>query len=63
MARRSKLTSEQIRATLFTVCTKCGYKIQPSELVCLNSKLCRCSQCGKDFEPEQKGYAGGSLQP
>src|SRR5882724_7243673 len=62
MARRSKpskLTPEQIRATLFTTCTECGYQIQPSELRFVDGKRCRCPQCGADFEPETKSSAGG----
>jgi len=33
MARRSKLSPAQIRASLLTICRECGYKIQPSELL------------------------------
>ena len=51
MARRSKLTPERIRAALFTVCTECGYKIQPSELLYLDWKRCRCPQCRAELEP------------
>jgi len=38
MARRSKLTPEQINATLFTIGTECGHEIYPSELVRLDSE-------------------------
>jgi len=58
MARRSKISPEQVRATLFTVCTECGHKIQPSELLFVDGKRCRCPQCGALFEPEKKGTAG-----
>jgi len=54
MARRSKLTPEQIRATLFTTCTECGYKIQPSELLRVDGTRCRCPQCGAEFVPKSK---------
>jgi len=54
MARRSKLTPEQINATLFTACTQCGYKIHPSELLYVDGTRCRCPQCKADFEPTRK---------
>jgi predicted RNA-binding Zn-ribbon protein involved in translation (DUF1610 family) len=60
MTRRSKLTPEQIRSTLFTPCTQCGYKIQPSELLRVDGRLCRCPHCGVDFEPVKK--AGATTQ-
>jgi hypothetical protein len=61
MARRSKIRSEQIRASLFTTCTECGQQIYPAELRYVDGKRCRCPQCGAEFEPVQKGYAGGGL--
>jgi DNA-directed RNA polymerase subunit RPC12/RpoP len=63
MARRSKLSPEQIRATLFTACTECGHKIYPAELRHVDGKRCRCPECGADFEPETKGRAGGGALP
>ena len=59
MARRLRLTQEQLNASVLTVCTQCGYKIHPSELIRPDFKFCRCVKCGKDFEPEQKGYGRG----
>jgi hypothetical protein len=61
MSRRSKLTPEQIRESLFTTCTECGYKVQPSEVLYVDGKRCRCPQCGADFEPESKCVGGSAL--
>jgi hypothetical protein len=63
MARRSKISPEQIRATLFTTCTECGHKIYPAELRYVDGKRCRWPQCGALFEPETKGGAGGGTSP
>ena len=63
MARRSKISPEQIRATLFTTCTECGHKIYPAELRYVDGKRCRCPQCGEEFEPETKGRAGDGALP
>ena len=62
MARRSKPAPELVNAIMFTVCTQCGYKIHPSELLYTDGKRCRCPKCGKDFEPEQEGYGGVNSQ-
>jgi len=63
MASRSKLSPEQIRATLFTTCAECGHKIYPAELRYVDGKRCRCPQCGALFEPETKGRAGAGTLP
>ena len=61
--RRSIISLEQIRATLFTTRTECGHKIYPAELRDVDGKRCRCPQCGAAFEPESKGRAGGGTIP
>jgi hypothetical protein len=42
MARRSKISPEQIRASLFTTRTECGHEIYPAELRSVDGKRCRC---------------------
>ena len=63
MARRSKLTPEQIRASSFTTCSECGYKIQPSEVFYVDGEWCRCPQYGADFEPKTQSGGDSVLSP
>jgi len=44
---------------LFKTCTECSYKIQPAELLYVDSKRCRCPQRGA--EPLAKRKEKGSF--
>ena len=54
MARREKINLEKIKASLFTLCTECGYKIPPAELRRIDGERYRCPKCGKSFIPESR---------
>jgi len=51
MPRKEKINLEKIKASLFTLCTECGYKIPPSEERRINSDQMRCPKCGAGFIP------------
>jgi hypothetical protein len=63
MARRPKISPEQIRATLFTTRTEWGHKIYPADVALRGWQAVRCPQCGAVFEPEAKGRAGRGTLP
>jgi len=51
MRSRKKINLEKIKASLFTRCTECGYKIQPAEERRIDFDHVRCPKCGAAFIP------------
>jgi predicted RNA-binding Zn-ribbon protein involved in translation (DUF1610 family) len=51
MSSRKKINLEKVRASLFTLCTECGYKIQPAEERRIDFDHIRCPKCGAVFIP------------
>jgi hypothetical protein len=51
MPRREKINLEKVRASLFTLCTECGYKIPPAEERRIDFDHLRCPKCGAAFIP------------
>ena len=51
MPRRDKINLEKIKASLFTLCTECGYKIPPAEERRIDGERMRCPKCGAAFIP------------
>ena len=51
MPSRKKINLEKIKASLFTLCTECGYKIQPAEERRIDFDHVRCPKCGAAFIP------------
>jgi predicted RNA-binding Zn-ribbon protein involved in translation (DUF1610 family) len=51
MPSRRKINLEKIKASLFTLCTECGYKIQPAEERRIDFDHVRCPKCGEAFVP------------
>jgi len=51
MPRKDKINLEKIKASLFTLCTECGYKIQPAEERRLDFDHLRCPKCDAAFIP------------
>jgi len=58
MPRKDKINLEKIKASLFTLCTECGYKIPPAEERRIDFDHVRCPKCGISFIPGGKpsGY-------
>jgi hypothetical protein len=58
MPRKEKINLEKIKASLFTLCTECCYKIKPAELRRIDFDYARCPKCGAAFKPGEKpkGY-------
>jgi predicted RNA-binding Zn-ribbon protein involved in translation (DUF1610 family) len=51
MPRKDKINLEKIRASLFTLCTECGYKVQSGEWRRVDGEKLRCPKCGAAFIP------------
>jgi predicted RNA-binding Zn-ribbon protein involved in translation (DUF1610 family) len=51
LPRKDKINLEKIRASLFTLCTECGEKIQPAEECRIDLDHLRCPKCGAAFIP------------
>jgi predicted RNA-binding Zn-ribbon protein involved in translation (DUF1610 family) len=51
MPSRRKISLEKIKASLFTLCTQCGYKIEPAERHHVDKEHLRCPKCGAAFIP------------
>ena len=59
MPQREKINLEKVKASLFTLCTECGYKIPPAEEHRIDFDHLRCPKCGAAFIPaktDKKGY-------
>jgi len=50
MVSRKKIHMDQVLASLYTPCPKCGYKIQPAEIRRVNSEEMLCPACGAQFQ-------------
>ena len=46
MPSRNKINLEKVNASLFALCTECGYKIQSGEYRRVDSERLRCPKCG-----------------
>ncbi len=57
MPPRNKINLEKVKASFFTVCTECGYKIQSGEWRHVEGERLRCPKCGAAFIPAQKEKA------
>src|SRR6266849_6470553 len=58
MSSRRKINLEKVRASLFTLCTECGYKIQSGEWRRIDGERLRCPKCGAAFIPAKKVNKG-----
>jgi len=54
MPPRRKINREKVMASLATICTVCGYRIEPAEIRRIDSERMLCPKCGKAFEPAGK---------
>ncbi len=53
MVTKPKIDLDRVRASLDTVCTKCGYRIPPAEIQRVDSESMRCPACGGKFVPQK----------
>jgi len=55
---RRKIDLAKVKASLFTLCTDCGYRIEPAEERRIDGERMRCPKCLKAFIPGAmpKGY-------
>jgi len=51
MPRKEKINLEKVKASLFTLCTECGYKIWSGEWRRVDGDRLRCPKCGKALIP------------
>jgi hypothetical protein len=64
MPRKDKINLEKIKASLFTLCTECCYKIPPAEERRIDGERMRCPKCGAAFIPgKAKGHSACEYDP
>jgi ribosomal protein S27AE len=54
MPSRKKINLEKVRASLNTVCPKCGKVITPAEMQPIDFERMKCPACGKLFTQGRK---------
>jgi predicted RNA-binding Zn-ribbon protein involved in translation (DUF1610 family) len=54
MPSKQKINLEKVRASLNTLCPKCGYSIPPEKLYRIDSDQIKCPKCGERFIPRVK---------
>jgi len=54
MLSKQKINLEKVRASLNTLCPKCGYSIPPEKLYCVGFNEVQCPECGERFIPNVK---------
>jgi predicted RNA-binding Zn-ribbon protein involved in translation (DUF1610 family) len=54
MPSKQKINLEKVRASLNTLCPKCGYSIPPEKLYRVDSDHVQCPECGERFIPSVK---------
>jgi predicted RNA-binding Zn-ribbon protein involved in translation (DUF1610 family) len=52
MPRSRKIDREKVMASLVTVCTKCGHRIEPADVQRVNFHEIKCPACGLRFDPK-----------
>jgi ribosomal protein S27AE len=51
MLSKQKINLEKVKASLNTLCPKCGYSIPPEKLYRVDSDHVKCPECGERFIP------------
>jgi NAD-dependent SIR2 family protein deacetylase len=54
MPSKQKINLKKVRASLGTVCSKCGYSIPPESLRRVDSEHMECPECHEKFRPSKK---------
>jgi predicted RNA-binding Zn-ribbon protein involved in translation (DUF1610 family) len=55
MPAKKKINLEIVRASLDTICTKCGHRIGPAEIQRVDFTAVKCPKCGQLFCPAKPG--------
>jgi ribosomal protein S27AE len=50
MPRKQKINLEKVRASLNTLCPKCGYAITPDKIRRIDFERMECPECGERFK-------------
>ena len=54
MPQKQKINLEKVKASLNTVCPKCGYSIAPDRILRFDSERIACPECGERFAPAKR---------
>jgi len=54
MPSKQKINLDKVKASLNTLCPKCGYSIPPEKLYRIDSDHIQCPECGERFIPRVK---------
>jgi predicted RNA-binding Zn-ribbon protein involved in translation (DUF1610 family) len=56
--QKQKINLTKVKASLNTVCPKCGCSIAPDKIRRIDFQQVRCPECGERFVPEKRGESG-----
>jgi ssDNA-binding Zn-finger/Zn-ribbon topoisomerase 1 len=59
--RKQKINLERVKASLETVCPKCGCPIAPDKIRRIDFRQVECPECGEHFIPEKREKASQDI--